>query len=165
MTKAPTHTIIDIRPRLALALLAALATGAGALSIDASASPSARTARVAKLQLRQTSAGKLLVDSSGFTVYRFTKDTGRSNTCLKVSGCSGTWPALTTTGRPIAGSGVRSSLLSTITLPNGSKQVTYAGHPLYRYAAASERAETVYISAEQFGGKWYGVNASGSFVK
>lgn len=165
MRTSHTNTAKHSRPITMLALLTTLAAGAGALSISASASPNAHTARAVKLELRRTSLGKILVNSSGFTVYRFTKDTGHSNTCIKVSGCSGTWPALTTSGKPIAGSGVRSSLLSTIRLPNGSKQVTYAGHPLYRYAEASERAETVYVSAEQFGGKWYAVSASGSFVK
>ena len=31
------------------------------------------------------------------------------------------------------GSGAKASLLSTIRLPNGRKQVTYAGHPLYLF--------------------------------
>ena len=35
----------------------------------------------------------------------------------------------------------------------------------YTYAQASERGETVYIGAEQFGGIWYAVNASGHNVK
>jgi hypothetical protein len=72
---------------------------------------------------------------------------------------------LSSSGRPTAGPGVNASLLSTIRLANGSTQVTYAGHPLYRYAAASERAETSYAGVKQFGGKWYAVSATGSNVK
>jgi predicted lipoprotein with Yx(FWY)xxD motif len=141
----------------AIAAIAAIAVPAGATS--------AHAARAQMIQLRHTSIGKVLVDSSGFTVYRFSKDTAKKDTCLTIKECSGTWPALTTSGKPTAGPGVSSSLLSTITLPGGSHQVTYAGHPLYRYSAADERAETGYAGEEQFGGKWSAVSASGANVK
>lgn len=152
--------------------LAMLATAAiaGPLAVvvgapTAGAAPTAHAGRVVKIQLRRTSLGKILVDTAGFTLYRFSKDSGRKNMCVTISECSGTWPALSTTGKPTAGPGVNAALLSTIKLANGSKQVTYAGHPLYRYAAASERAETSYAGAEQFGGRWYAVNAAGKAVK
>ncbi len=158
----PVPAIKPTRPFLALVLTAAAC--AAATGAAASAAPTAHAGRAAKIQLRHTSSGKLLVDASGFTLYRFTRD-ARKNTCVKISECPGTWPALSTSGTPTAGPGVKASLLSTIKLPNGSKQVTYAGHPLYRYSAASERGETVYIGAKQFGGTWYAVNAAGNFVK
>jgi len=129
------------------------------------AATTAHAARTEKLQLRRTSLGKVLVDSGGFTVFRFSKDTGKRNTCLTTSECSTTWPALTTSGTPTAGPGVRASLLSTIRLPSGVRQVTYAGHPLYRYAVASERGETSYAGVRQFGGVWYAVSASGANVR
>jgi predicted lipoprotein with Yx(FWY)xxD motif len=137
--------------------IAAIAVPAGATS--------AHAAHTEKIQLRHTSQGKVLVDSSGFTVFHFSKDTGKKNTCLTTSECSTTWPALTTSGQPTAGPGVSSSLLSTIKLSNGQRQVTYAGHPLYRYAVASERGETSYIGVKQFGGTWYALSASGANVK
>src|SRR5664279_4278939 len=43
------------------------------------------------------------------------------------------WPALTTTGRPIAGPGVRQWLLGSVYRPGVGRQVTYAGHPLYLF--------------------------------
>jgi predicted lipoprotein with Yx(FWY)xxD motif len=143
---------------------------ASAVSVSAVASandgePTARAARTAKVQLRRTSVGKILVDGSGFTLYRFTRDARNKNACVKISGCSAVWPAFSTTGNPTAGQGVKASLLSTIKLPSGRRQVTYAGDPLYRYAEGSEAGETVYVGAEQFGGKWYAVNAAGKAVK
>jgi predicted lipoprotein with Yx(FWY)xxD motif len=146
---------------------AAAATGAVAavLVAPAAASPSAHASRTEKIQLRRTSFGKVLVDSSGFVVYRFSKDSGKKNTCLTTSECSTTWPALTTSGKPTAGPGVSASLLSTITIAGGQHQVTYAGHPLYRYAAATERGESGYAGVKQFGGTWYAVSASGANVK
>jgi predicted lipoprotein with Yx(FWY)xxD motif len=147
-----------------LAVLASAAIAAP-LAAVAAAQPSAHASRAAKIQLRRTSLGKILVDTAGFTVYRFGKDTGKRNTCVASRACSAAWPALTTSGSPTAGPGVNASLLSTIRLANGSRQVTYAGHPLYRYAATSERAETSYAGIEQFGGKWYAVNSAGRNVK
>jgi predicted lipoprotein with Yx(FWY)xxD motif len=143
---------------------AAAAAAIGAIAVPAGAT-SAHAARTQMIQLRHTSIGRVLVDSSGFTVFRFSKDTGRRNTCLTTKECSTTWPALTTSGRPIAGPGVSSSQLSTITLPGGVHQVTYAGHPLYRYSLAGERAETAYAGFRQFGGTWYAVSSSGANVK
>jgi predicted lipoprotein with Yx(FWY)xxD motif len=147
-----------------LATLGAAAIAAP-LAVPATAAPPAHAARIAKIQLRHTSIGKVLVDTNGFTLYHFSRDTGRKNTCMANRECSATWPALGTTGKPTAGPGVNASLLSTITLSNGSKQVTYAGHPLYRYSAATERGETSYAGVEQFGGRWYALSATGKNVK
>jgi predicted lipoprotein with Yx(FWY)xxD motif len=149
----------------ALAIALATVAAAALAVVPAGAAPSARAASTQKLQLRSTSLGKVLVDSSGFTVFRFSKDTGSKNTCLSTSECSTTWPALTSSGKPTAGPGVKGSLISTIKIAGGQHQVTYAGHPLYRYAAAGERAETSYAGAKQFGGTWLAVSASGSAVK
>jgi predicted lipoprotein with Yx(FWY)xxD motif len=149
---------------VAAALACTAAVTAAAAGADGRA-PSAHAARAAKVELRKTSAGRILVTSSGFTLYRFSKDTLKKDTCVKVSGCAENWPPLRTKGKPVAGRGVRASLLGTIRLPSGASQVTYAGHPLYTYAQSSERGETVYIGAEQFGGIWYAVNAAGHNVK
>lgn len=151
--------------RILLACLLACAASASALASAEVGVPTARSSRVAKVQLRHTSLGKILVDASGFTLYRFTRDTHNKNMCVSISQCPSTWPALSTSGKPTAGPGVKASLLSTIKLPGGARQVTYAGHPLYRYAAAEERAETTYVGAMQFGGTWYAINAAGSTVK
>jgi predicted lipoprotein with Yx(FWY)xxD motif len=103
-----------------------------------------------------TSRGRILVDEKGFTLYTFTKDRKMQDNCVTVMGCTEVWPPLEVTGMPTAGHGVFRFLLSTITLPDGMKQVTYAGHPLYHYIGDHGPAETSYIGALQFGGLWYG---------
>jgi predicted lipoprotein with Yx(FWY)xxD motif len=148
---------------IAAALFAASLTAIAAVTADASAP--ARAAAAQKLQLRHTSLGSILVDASGFTLYRFSKDTGAQDTCMANRECDLTWPPLTSSARPTAGPGVKASLISTIALPGGKRQVTYAGHPLYVYGPASERGETGYVGVRQFGGTWYGVSASGANVK
>ena len=149
-------------------LLAGILAGVTSISAVASAQSGVLTAhagRAAKVQLRNTSLGKILVNASGFTVYRFTKDSRNKDTCVKISGCSEVWMGLSTSSKPTAGPGVKASLLSTITLPGGTRQVTYAGRPLYLYVPASERAETSYVGAMQFGGRWDAVSAAGKTVK
>jgi predicted lipoprotein with Yx(FWY)xxD motif len=118
-----------------------------------------------KIELRKTSLGSVLATGSGFTVYMFTRDKNNADSCVKISQCTGTWPVLKTTGKPIAEKGARSSLLGTITLTRGVKQVTYAGHPLYRYVGDDAPGQTDYVGAPEFGGTWYAVNAAGKQVR
>jgi predicted lipoprotein with Yx(FWY)xxD motif len=116
------------------------------------------------VKLEQTSLGEILVDSSGHTLYLFTRDRHDEDSCTKVSGCLETWPALTTTRKPVAGAHVRASLLGTIKLHGRVRQVTYAGHPLYTYALDFTRRSTFNIDADEYGGEWFAVNAAGEEV-
>ena len=68
-------------------------------------------------------------------------------------------------GKPVAGPGVRASLLSTIRLPGGTRQVTYAGHALYLYSGDTGPGQTSYVGETAFGGRWYAIDASGRTVK
>jgi predicted lipoprotein with Yx(FWY)xxD motif len=145
----------------ALLLSTVLAAVAGAQG----ASPVAQASRSTKVQLRHTKLGTILVSSSGRTLYEFTRDRSRNNSCVKISGCAELWPALQSSGRPIAGPGVRSSLLSTIKLPGGASQVTYAGHALYLYSGDTGPGQTSYVGESAFGGRWYAITASGHAVK
>jgi predicted lipoprotein with Yx(FWY)xxD motif len=119
----------------------------------------------AKLKLRHTSVGTILVSSRGFTLYAFTRDAKNKDACQKIKACLKLWPAVTTSGRPLAGTGVKRSLIGTIRLANGKKQVTYAGHPLYTYVGDSAPGQTYYVNFFQFGGYWPAVNASGRELK
>jgi predicted lipoprotein with Yx(FWY)xxD motif len=159
------RTVRNLTATAATALAAAAAIASLVAPAGASTTPAAHAARAQKIQLRHTSLGNVIVDSSGFTLYHFSKDTGKQNMCLKTSECSTTWPALETSGQPTVGPGLKASLVSTIALPGGKRQVTYAGHPLYRYAAATERGEASYAGIRQFGGTWFALSASGSNVK
>ena len=121
--------------------------------------------RAATVALRHTSLGEVLVSASGRTLYEFSKDHTNKDSCATISGCSEIWPPLRSSGKPTAGAGLRASLLSTITLAGGIKQITYAGHPLYLYSGDSGPGETAYVGARQFGGSWDAINASGHPVK
>jgi len=145
------------RTSILVATTALLATSAVAV---ASASSSGE-----RIQLRTTRVGTILVNGRGRTVYAFTRDSRNRDACQQLSGCTRFWPPVTSAGRPIAGSGVKSSLLGTITIKGGAKQVTYAGHPLYTYSGDSGPGQTGYVNASAFGGHWPALNASGQEVK
>jgi predicted lipoprotein with Yx(FWY)xxD motif len=149
-----------------VALVLTAGVGAGAIAAVAVAPATAgSTATTPTIKLISTNKGKLL-SVGGFVVYRFSHDgTGHKNTCVKIKGCAGTWPALTTVGKPHTGPGVKASLLGTTKLPNGKHQVTYAGHPIYKYAFNYGKGSTLYVGVHQFKGFWYGVNAKGKVVK
>ncbi|HEY3725627.1 MAG TPA: hypothetical protein VGL51_00535 [Solirubrobacteraceae bacterium] len=146
---------------------AAIASLALVLSLagTAAASPSAAPARAkpAKIKLRRTGVGKILVSNNGFTLYAFSKDAKRKDRCVNVSGCTGLWPLATTHGKPQAGPGVKRSLLGTIRV-HGKRQVTYGGHPLYGYSGDFSPGSTSYVGVSQFGGVWRAVKASGKTV-
>lgn len=145
------------------------ALSAAALS-GVAASASARTARVAKgasaaagakVQVRHTSLGDVLVNGRGFTLYAFSRDGRNHDRCMSISGCPGVWPLDRTHGRPAAGRGVHRSMLGTIRLAGGVTQVTYAGHPLYAYSGDSSAGQSDYVGVSQFGGTWRAIRASG----
>ncbi len=144
-----------------LAVALASATSAATAASAQSNHPAANLSRTATVQLRHTSLGSILVSSSGRTLYEFTRDHTKKNSCAAISGCSAVWPSLKASGKPTAGSGVKASLLST----TSGNQVTYAGHPLYTYSGDSGPGDTSYVGAKSFGGTWYAINASGDMVK
>ena len=48
--------------------------------------------------------------------------------------------------------------------PDGQLQVTYGGHPLYRYAGDAQPGQTNGQGLNEFGAEWYAVSASGDVV-
>jgi predicted lipoprotein with Yx(FWY)xxD motif len=113
------------------------------------------------LKLTSTNLGMILT-SKGDTMFSFTKDKRGKDKCQSISGCTSVWHPLVTKGRPMAGPGVNASLISTIKLKNGKKQVRYNKHPLYIYSVAPKG--TGYVDFPQFGGQWDALNASGNPV-
>jgi predicted lipoprotein with Yx(FWY)xxD motif len=147
------------RTCLALAVAAVSAVSAASVAGAQRSRPTARSSRSATVQLRHTRLGSILVNSSGRTLYEFTRDHSGRSSCTSISGCSEIWPSLKSS-RPTAGPGIRSSLLS-----SHGGQVTYAGHPLYTYSGDSGAGQTSYVGVRQFGGTWYAINASGATVR
>jgi predicted lipoprotein with Yx(FWY)xxD motif len=122
-----------------------------------SAASSAPTVHVAK-----SSLGRILVDAHGRTVYLFKKDKGTKSTCN--GACAQAWPPVTVSGKPAAGTGAKASLVGTTKRSDGRTQVTYHGHPLYRFQGDQTRGDTKGQGLVAFGGAWFVVSPSGTQV-
>lgn len=114
------------------------------------------------VDLGSTKLGKILVDSKGVTLYLFAADKTDKSTCN--SACAGAWPPLLTKGKPVAGAGVKQSLLGTTKRTDGTTEVTYAGHPLYYYAGDSGPGQATGQDLPSFGAPWYVVGANGKQI-
>jgi len=125
--------------------------------------PAAPTATGTVINIGSTKLGQVLVDSNGLTVYLFLADKGTMSSCNS-AGCMQYWPAVLTTGAPQAGSGVTASLLGTTARADGTTQVTYAGHPLYRFINDKAAGEATGQGVNAFGAPWYVVSPSGAQI-
>ncbi len=58
-------------------------------------------------------------------------------------------------------SGAEASQLGTTKRSDGTVQVTYAGHPLYTYAADTKPGEAKGNDFSSFGAQWYALKPNG----
>lgn len=134
-----------------------------------------RTDGVVKAAYNQNLKATILVTSSGLTLYEYVADNTRNQTpypaCVNdpTNHCTKLWPPLLTSGRPKAGKGVKASLLGTVVRSdNGKMQVTYAGHPLYRYAggvSGPPDAKPGDVYGQNALSIWYVLSPSGKPIK
>jgi predicted lipoprotein with Yx(FWY)xxD motif len=141
------------------AVVAALSLSYG-LSIASASSSSAGTG--AKVATASSKLGQILVDKRGRTLYLFARDRHGKSSCSGL--CAGYWPALTTKGKPRAVGGARKALLGTTRRKDGRLQVTYRGHPLYRFSGDRAAGQTSGEGLTDFGGGWWAVSPAGNKI-
>jgi predicted lipoprotein with Yx(FWY)xxD motif len=147
-------------------ILIAAAVAAATLTADiARGTSSSRPSGVAAASVSTGSStlGRILVDSRGRTLYLFEKDTRRRSACAGT--CATYWPPLLTRGRPTARGKAAASLLGTIRRADGTTQVTYAGHPLYRYLPDARPGQTNGQDSHDFGAGWYVLSPGGRKIE
>jgi predicted lipoprotein with Yx(FWY)xxD motif len=106
--------------------------------------------------------GKILVTSSGRTLYLLSSDTPGGSGC--VGSCAIAWPPLDTSGTMKAGPGVHVSLLSSFERSGGATQVLYNNHALYTYEEDTGPGMTTGQGVETYGGTWWVVSADGRAI-
>ena len=102
--------------------------------------------------------GTMLFDTRKQAIYIFEKDSDGETVCYDE--CAEAWPPVYTDGEPVAGKGVKASLLGTIERKDGKRQVTYAGKPLYFYAHEGP-GEVLCHNVNLNGGLWWVVAPDG----
>jgi predicted lipoprotein with Yx(FWY)xxD motif len=138
------------------------AYGAPAATTAAKPATSASTSH-ATVNTAKGSTGTMLVDSKGRALYLWVGDTGKKSVCN--GECAQDWPPLTIKGKPTAGGGAKSSLLGTTKRSDGTLEVTYAGHPLYRFAGDNSAGQSNGQGSDAFGAKWWVVGAAGKAIE
>jgi predicted lipoprotein with Yx(FWY)xxD motif len=105
--------------------------------------------------------GQVLVDSEGHTLYAFSGDSAKASTCE--GACEKAWPPLLVAdGEPEPSNGAAAARLGTIARPDGSRQVTYADQPLYRYSGDKQPGQADGNGSSAFGGTWNALKGSGA---
>lgn len=116
----------------------------------------------AKSQLRAAKTfdlGLLLVDGTGYTIYRYDRDTTKPSRSNCTDACAAKWiPVKPGTLAPID---VDQSLIGQITRDDGSTQQTLAGWPLYHFTGDQEPADTSGQGADQV---WYPIAPDGKKI-
>jgi len=100
----------------------------------------------------------LATAKDGLVVYTYTGDTkGGMPTCT--GPCAAVWPALT--GIPMVSSAdTLPGTLGTVTMPNGAKQITYNGYPLYLFKGAGPFS----TKGQGLEGKWHVIKLAASDI-
>jgi predicted lipoprotein with Yx(FWY)xxD motif len=147
-----------IKPLAALASFAMVASAAASVALAGSGS----TKRGAMVDVGKSHLGRILVDSKGITLYDFPPDKGTTSVCY--GACAALWPPLITSSKPLAGPGVRASLLGTTKRKDGKLEVTYNGHPLYYFVTDRKPGDTTGQGVNQFGGPWWVLSTAGKEI-
>ncbi|HEX4186915.1 MAG TPA: hypothetical protein VHY83_03355 [Solirubrobacteraceae bacterium] len=128
-----------LSPALAASLALALAAcgssnsygGGSSSSVATTSSPAAAGAAVVKTASNGSLGATVLTDANGMTLYSLSAEQNGRFICTTAP-CTQAWHVLLA---PSSGAPAGVASLATITRPDGTKQVTYKGLPLYTFAA------------------------------
>ena len=149
---------------MALAACSSSSKGASPATTPAATNPPVTTAApgttaasgggAKTVSLANSKYGKVLVDSKGLVLYVDENDKPGKPACTKT--CLTIWPAVVAPASPTFGAGLTPAKYGSITLADGTKQLTVSGSPLYTFAGKPAGD----VSGQGVGG-FYVVQASG----
>jgi predicted lipoprotein with Yx(FWY)xxD motif len=128
------------------------------MKTDADEGPAKPRRKGTTVTLGGSEFGEMLFDSNRQAIYIFENDRKGKTVCY--GECAEAWPPVVTKGRPVAGKGVAKRLLGTIERRDGTRQVTYAGQPLYYYAH-EQPGEVLCHNVNLNGGFWWVIGPDG----
>jgi predicted lipoprotein with Yx(FWY)xxD motif len=132
--------------------------GAQAVGEDPNPDRDKPPAKGTAIELGDSQFGPVLFDETGQAIYLFDKETSEESQCY--GECAAEWPPVLTDGEPQAGPGLSQGKLGVTDRRDGTRQVTYNGHPLYLYAHEGP-GEVRCHNVPGFGGIWLALNAAG----
>jgi predicted lipoprotein with Yx(FWY)xxD motif len=146
---------------LTLAAIAATLIVAGCGSSDSNETPAGATTSDTVGVKQVDGFGRVLVDSSGLALYTPDQDTKGMIRCT--GSCTSEWQPLAPGGKPSAAAGA--GKVGVVKRPDGDRQVTLDGMPLYTFVEDSPSQITGDGFKDEFGGTsftWHVVLAGGA---
>jgi predicted lipoprotein with Yx(FWY)xxD motif len=120
-------------------------------------------AKPTTVEVMKTRYGRILVDGRGRALYLFTRESGPTARCY--GACANAWPVFGAGGSVRAGTGANRHLIGTTHRRDGTRQVTYAGHPLYYYVTDRRPGEVTCQNVDEYGGTWLVVAPGGTAIR
>jgi predicted lipoprotein with Yx(FWY)xxD motif len=148
---------------LAAAAVATAACGGNNDRATISADPSTPAAAPAgsnvAVKVADSPLGKILISTSGTTLYGFANDTAAKSTCY--GACANAWPPVIVADDWAVGPGLDSGVFSTITRDDGAQQLVAGKFPLYEYAGDARPGDT---NGQGSGDVWFVVGTDAKFI-
>jgi len=151
-----------------LGLLAAAAIGTaacGASNDNATPTAALSTPTAAPVgssvavKVADSPVGKILISTSGTTLYGFANDTAAKSTCY--GACANAWPPVIVDDTWTVGPGLDSGVFSTIARDDGTQQLVAGKFPLYEYAGDAAPGD---INGQGSGDVWFVVGTNAKFI-
>jgi predicted lipoprotein with Yx(FWY)xxD motif len=101
------------------------------------------------ITLKDTALGKVLTDNKGMTLYVFAKDVKGTSACSGT--CLDNWPVFAVDNLRLD-TGLTAADFASVTTPDGKKQITYKGWPLYYYKMDLVTAD---VKGENVSNAWF----------
>lgn len=133
--------------------------GSSGSSGSSSTSTSASSDDGDSLSTASSSLGQIVVDGDGMAVYYFGGDKKGESASACTGSCASIWPPVTASATPMV-SGVTGTV-GTIAGPNGSKQVTIDGMPIYTYSGDKSAGD---VKGQLIQNTWWVIAPNGSKI-
>jgi predicted lipoprotein with Yx(FWY)xxD motif len=89
--------------------------------------------RTTALRAEHAKAGTMVVDGQGFLLYVYSRDHSRPSASACFSQCAVDWPPVLAGAAALQLSGISPAQIGILRRPDGLRQLTLDGRPLYRY--------------------------------
>jgi predicted lipoprotein with Yx(FWY)xxD motif len=133
-------------------------------SVAASPTTSASSSPPVKPQLSTANSryGRIIVDGSGRTLYLFDAEGDRTPKCYDA--CAASWPPQLATTASTSDPRLIQSMIGVSARRDGSRQLSYNGHPLYYYVGDRSPGQILCQAVFEFGGGWYVIDPGGNKI-
>lgn len=143
---------------LCLLLTVAGCTGGGGDQQHVTPPPASEPARTAGLfTVDSSTLGPVVIDGEGYLLYRSDRDSAHPSRSTCLGACARQWPPVPVP-TDLRVSGIDRQLVGTYTRPDGTKQLTLAGWPLYGYAGDRMPGDA---NGQGLQGSWYVIAPGG----